>query len=90
MVPGLCETIDYNEVQSVLFPRVAVRSFPLEEYLLLNSSGVACFHQNYHFERQSQHSSVFPQHGEDTGPGMSSLLLRINVTLTRARQFRAA
>lgn len=25
-VPDLCETIDYAEVQSVLFPRVAVRS----------------------------------------------------------------
>ncbi len=31
VVPGLCESIDYAEVQSVLFPRVAVRfseSFP--------------------------------------------------------------
>ena len=27
VVPGLCESIDYAEVQSVLFPRVAVRSF---------------------------------------------------------------
>jgi len=26
-VPGLCETIDYAEVQGVLFPRVAVRLF---------------------------------------------------------------
>lgn len=26
VVPGLCESIDYAEVQSVLFPRVAVRS----------------------------------------------------------------
>ena len=25
VVPGLCESIDYAEVQSVLFPRVAVR-----------------------------------------------------------------
>ena len=25
VVPNLCETIDYAEVQSVLFPRVAVR-----------------------------------------------------------------
>lgn len=31
VVPGLCESIDYAEVQSVLFPRVAVqfsKSFP--------------------------------------------------------------
>ncbi len=31
-VPGLCESIDYAEVQGVLFPRVAVRcsvSFPI-------------------------------------------------------------
>ncbi len=27
VVPGLCESIDYAEVQSVLFPRVAVRLF---------------------------------------------------------------
>lgn len=28
-VPDLCETIDYAEVQGVLFPRVAVRSHTL-------------------------------------------------------------
>jgi hypothetical protein len=27
VVPGFCESIDYAEVQSVLFPRVAVRLF---------------------------------------------------------------
>ena len=27
VVPDLCETIDYAEVQGVLFPRVAVCSF---------------------------------------------------------------
>jgi SCY1-like protein 2 len=27
VVPGLCESIDYAEVQAVLFPRVAVRFF---------------------------------------------------------------
>jgi SCY1-like protein 2 len=34
VVPGLCESIDYAEVQGVLFPRVAVRfSILSDDYL---------------------------------------------------------
>lgn len=41
-VPGLCETIDYAEVQSVLFPRVAV-SIPVTYRFRVHDSEVEIY-----------------------------------------------
>jgi hypothetical protein len=51
-VPGLCETIDFAEVQSVLFPRVAV-GFGLhgDSYMLITSCTVGLW-QNTFSQRQ--------------------------------------
>ncbi|KAK7043796.1 Protein kinase domain-containing protein ppk32 [Paramarasmius palmivorus] len=51
IVPDLCETIDYAEVQGVLFPRVAV-------------AGV---HEDSYIERQSSDSVNLPCYGKDLG-----------------------
>lgn len=70
VVPDLCETIDYAEVQGVLFPRVAVSiSLSLTPGYLLKLStliGLARFHKNEDFERQSGNPFDLLDYGENT------------------------
>ena len=66
-VPDLCESIDYAEVQGVLFPRVAV-----SEHVHLFSQRtdpirLACVHENAYTIRQSGYIAHFLEHGEDLG-----------------------
>ena len=42
VVPGLCETIDYAEVQGVLFPRVAL-VFTKTKLLSVKVASLVCF-----------------------------------------------
>jgi len=69
VVPDLCETIDYAEVQGVLFPRVAVSTLFLGtvKSLLTLSTPVtpARFHENEGFERESGHAFDLLDHGEN-------------------------
>jgi hypothetical protein len=69
VVPDLCESIDYAEVQGVLFPRVAV-STPLSLALtcLLKLPilvALARFHENEGFDHQSCNAFDLPVHGEN-------------------------
>jgi hypothetical protein len=60
VVPDLCETIDYAEVQGVLFPRVAVcRTSPLY-YRFLMTVDAAGLHPHSNSQCKGQHLSVFP------------------------------
>jgi len=69
VVPDLCETIDYAEVQGVLFPRVAVSAFSSRtaKSLLILSTLVtlARFHKNKDFECESGHAFDLLDHGEN-------------------------
>lgn len=69
-MPNLCETIDYAEVQGVLFPRVAVSS-PMEVVTCRSSSRLrctACLYEDAHIVRQSRHVGDVPPHGWDSRP----------------------
>jgi len=69
VVPGLCETIDYAEVQGVLFPRVAVCKLfsSAGKGLLKHPTPVtlARFHKNEGFEREGGHTFDILDHGEN-------------------------
>lgn len=69
VVPDLCESIDYAEVQGVLFPRVAVSMLlsPIPTCLLDLPTLVvlARFHENEDFDCQSSDALDLPDHGED-------------------------
>lgn len=68
-VPDLCETIDYAEVQGVLFPRVAVR------YYLVGRSqtdGVvisACLFENKNIVSKSGYAHYVYDNGKNSGHG---------------------
>jgi hypothetical protein len=66
VVPGLCESIDYAEVQSVLFPRVAVRFFIYRSHGRLTDDTIARFHENTHSVRESSYSRHFLKYGQNT------------------------
>jgi hypothetical protein len=66
MVPDLCDTIDYAEVQGVLFPRVAVRYSRLECSASQVDFSIACIHQNPHPDRKSCDAGYLLGNGEDT------------------------
>jgi hypothetical protein len=67
VVPDLCETIDYAEVQGVLFPRVAVsRNFNF--HYISPPTGflrAACIHEDPNLNRQSGDSRHLPCDGEN-------------------------
>ena len=69
VVPDLCETIDYAEVQGVLFPRVAVStlsSSSVKSLLMLSILVTSArFHKNEDFEREGGHAFDLPDHGEN-------------------------
>jgi len=69
VVPDLCETIDYAEVQGVLFPRVAVSILfsGTVRYLLTLPTLVilARLHENEDFECESGHAFDLLDHGEN-------------------------
>ena len=65
VVPDLCETIDYAEVQGVLFPRVAVS--PSWSTLFLaetESVNIARLHEDTHLVRQGRNIGDLPSHGQ--------------------------
>lgn len=69
MVPDLCETIDYAEVQGVLFPRVAVSilfSDAMKDFLMFPALvTVARFHKNEGFKHESGNTFDLFYHGEN-------------------------
>lgn len=75
-VPQLCESIDYAEVQGVLFPRVAVRiillhtsAYALRKWYSIVTS-TACIHEDTHIICKSGYPYHFPHDGEDPWPGL--------------------
>ena len=65
VVPGLCESIDYAEVQSVLFPRVAVRFYMLFSWPCTDDT-IDRFHENTHSDRESSYSRHFLKYDQNT------------------------
>jgi hypothetical protein len=65
-VPSLCETIDYAEVQGVLFPRVAVR-LPLRLVFIDVDEGYLAVgvYQNPNIGRQSGNPNHLSGHGKN-------------------------
>ena len=69
-VPNLCETIDYAEVQGVLFPRVAVSySYSFTPDKTANKYAVARLHKNPHTLRQSCYTGHLFLYGQDSRSG---------------------
>lgn len=76
VVPDLCETIDYAEVQGVLFPRVAVSIFGRLGYLqrIFNPAFrtleiLARFHKDKDPERESGNPFYLLGHGQNPRSG---------------------
>jgi hypothetical protein len=69
-VPDLCESIDYAEVQGVLFPRVAVRANITSLIPPHLTQVLACVYENASIDRQSGDPDNVPEHGEDLRPGV--------------------
>jgi hypothetical protein len=70
MVSNLCETVDYAEVQGVLFPKVAV-SLPSPSLRWRASLFVASIRQDADFKRENKHFAMLSYNGEDAGSGTS-------------------
>ncbi len=72
-VPDLCETIDFSEVQSVLFTRVAVRPSPfnLHQYIysFLFFLFLDCVYEDEDIEREGLRVAEFFEPCEDFGSG---------------------
>lgn len=74
VVPDLCDTIDYAEVQGVLFPRVAVRylsQWSRSEALTILMDLSAGIHENKDLVSQSHDPANTSQHGQNIGSGMT-------------------
>jgi len=67
-VPELCESIDYAEVQSVLFPRVAV-CLNIASRLSPLTVGTVGLYQDSDPECEGCHACYIFGHGQDAGPG---------------------
>lgn len=73
-VPGLCDTIDYAEVQGVLFPRVAVR---LNRFVANHEADIrpsAGVHENPDIDGEGGHFDHLPVHGKNSRPGLPCTL----------------
>jgi SCY1-like protein 2 len=75
VVPGLCESIDYAEVQGVLFPRVAV-GLPICPTIISPTMMIARFYQNAHSVRESSHSRYILKHGQNARSGNAHVITR--------------
>ncbi len=67
-MPGLCESIDYAEVQGVLFPRVAV-SYLLDSVKHETSIVPGRFFKNPCLKRKNKYIRMLYGDGADAGPG---------------------
>lgn len=65
VVPNLCETIDYAEVQGVIFPRVAVGVSSVNPSLFANKFASACVHQDTDLVSEGHDVRNFLSNGED-------------------------
>ena len=73
VVPDLCDTIDYAEVQGVLFPRVAVsprsQSSSADAELIASVPFSAGIYKDKNPVGQGHDPADVPQHGQNPGPG---------------------
>lgn len=74
MVPDLCESIDYAEVQGALFPRVAVCCNDIivsNKWEILTRVVIACVYEDTHSLGESSDTRDVPVHGQNARPGMN-------------------